>query len=189
MPPVCGHKTGLALASGLWSTLAVDQKAHFDAALRALSSGNPQAAAEICEKSLEAFPGDANLLCLSARANLALRQYSAAEKNVEEAIQRFPDFALAHETFGDLLLVQGQGSKALSAYQTAMRLDPARTETHGKIDRARDLEKALQMAVFYSTVDHKRYLLVWLCKWIKYSFYITKSTMHHRNRVRQGKLT
>jgi tetratricopeptide (TPR) repeat protein len=144
MPPVCGHKTGLALASGLWSTLAVDQKAHFDAALRALSSGNPQAAAEICEKSLEAFPGDANLLCLSARANLALRQYSAAEKNVEEAIQRFPDFALAHETFGDLLLVQGQGSKALSAYQTAMRLDPARTETHGKIDRARDLEKAVE---------------------------------------------
>lgn len=101
-----------------------------------------QTAAELSDQSLKLFPGDANFLCLAARANIALRNFSVAEKHIEEAIQLFPDFPLAHETLGDLLLVQGKVATARTAFETAMRLDPTRTVTHEKIDYAKRLERS-----------------------------------------------
>jgi len=101
-------------------------------------------AAELCELSLKKFPGDANFLCLSAMANLALRNFSVAEARVEETIRLFPDFALAHETFGDLLMVQGRPQDALKTYEQAMRLDPTRSVTHDKIDRAAKMKAVPQ---------------------------------------------
>ena len=120
----------------------MDQKAHFDAALSALRSGDLQAAADLCKQCLVQYPGDANFLCLSARTNLALRDFSTARENVEEAIRLFPDFSLAHETLGDLMMVEGKVSLARTAFETAMRLDPARTAIREKIDHARKLEKS-----------------------------------------------
>jgi tetratricopeptide (TPR) repeat protein len=120
----------------------VDQKAQFDAALSELRAGNADGAAELCRRSLEQFPGDANFLCLSARANIAGHKFADAEQQIEEAIRLFPDFALAHETLGDLSMVQGNVSRGLAAFETAMRLDPARAETHEKIAYAKQLEKS-----------------------------------------------
>jgi tetratricopeptide (TPR) repeat protein len=119
----------------------MEQKISFDTALSQLSSGNPQAAARLCAEGLEKYPGDANFLCLAAKANLALKKFDIAETYIEEAIRLFPDFAAAFETYGDLSLVQDKASKARTAYETAMRLDPTRAVTHDKIDRAKQLEK------------------------------------------------
>ena len=113
----------------------------FDKALSALRAGDFRAAADLCGQSLKQFPGDANLLCLGARANLALKQFDLAEKYAEDAIRLFPDFALAHETLGDLQMVQGRITSARSAYETASRLDPTRQETRARIAKARELEK------------------------------------------------
>ena len=121
----------------------MDQKAQFDAALAEFRAGNPQAAAELCGRSLEAYPGDANLLCLSARVQLALRRFDDAREQAERAVTLFPDFALAHETVGDVLLVEGKAAQALSAYETAMRLDPTRPGIDDKIGRAEELERSL----------------------------------------------
>ena len=98
-------------------------------------------AEKICELNLEKFPGDANLLALSARANIALRRFELARSRIEEAIHLFPDFPAAHETYGDLLVLQGRPGDALESYQQAMRLDPTRALVHDKIDRARELEQ------------------------------------------------
>jgi len=122
----------------------VEQKNQFDAALAALRSGDSQAAADLCNLSLEQFPGDANILCLSAQANIALKNFELAERHIEDAIRLFPDFALAHETLGDVMLVRGKVSKSRAAYETASRLDPTREATRQKIDRAKQLEKSAE---------------------------------------------
>jgi tetratricopeptide (TPR) repeat protein len=120
----------------------VDQKLQFDAALAQFRSGNPEAAAELCSRSLEQFPGDANFLCLSARAHIALRRFDVAETQIEEAVSLFPDFALAHETLGDLLMIKGKPGSARTAFETAMRLDPTRELAREKVDRAKALERS-----------------------------------------------
>ena len=107
-----------------------------------LRSGNLAMAAELCDLNLEKYPGDGNFLCLSAKANLALRKLAVAESRIEEALRLFPDFPLAYETLGDIQLVKGRAKQAISAYETVMRLDPANLRIHDKIDRARTLRKA-----------------------------------------------
>lgn len=119
----------------------MDQKEQFSNALAKLGAGNAPAAAELCEQGLQSFPGDANLLCLSARAHLAQRKVELAGQRIEEAIRLFPDFALAHETLGDLMLVEGKVSQARRAFETAGRLDPTRSAPRDKVNYIRKLQK------------------------------------------------
>ncbi|MED5420645.1 MAG: sulfotransferase [Pseudomonadota bacterium] len=119
----------------------MDQKQQFDTALSMLGAGNAAGAARHCEISLEQYPGDANLLCLSARAHIAQKEFEAARQRIKEAIHLFPDFAVAHETLGDLMLLEGNVSKAMAAFQTAMRLDPTRPSPGQKIEYVRKLQK------------------------------------------------
>ena len=125
----------------------MNQKQQFQQALSQLQAGNAQMAAELCELGLQHFPGDGNFLVLSAKASIAMRNFAAAEKRIEDAIRLVPDFASAHETHGDLMLVQGRPNAAMSAYETAVRLDPANVRVHDKIDRARDLARRGNEAV------------------------------------------
>lgn len=115
----------------------MNQQQQFANALSQLKSGNVRMAVELCELGLKRFPGDGNFLVLSARANLALRKFARAGTDIEEAIRLYPDFAGAHETYGDLLLVRGDGEAAVAAYETALRLDPTNARVHDKIERAR----------------------------------------------------
>jgi tetratricopeptide (TPR) repeat protein len=112
------------------------QKQQFSNALSQLQSGNVRMAAELCDLGLKRYPGDGNFLVLSAKANIALKNIAVAERRIEEAIRLYPDFAGAHETYGDLMLVQGKRGAAISAYETAIRLDPTNVRTHDKIERA-----------------------------------------------------
>lgn len=100
-----------------------------------MQSGDAKTAADLCDAGLKAFPGDGNFLCLSAKANLALREFSVARNRIEAAIRRYPDFSDAHATFGDLLFVQGQNDAAIEAYKQALRLDSSRSDVRRKRDR------------------------------------------------------
>jgi len=71
------------------------QREFFDRALKYMQSCDPQAAADSCERSLKRFPGSANLLCLSAKANIALKNVDIAKSRIEDAMRLFPDFAEA----------------------------------------------------------------------------------------------
>lgn len=117
----------------------MQQREIFERAQAQLRSGDADAAARICEQALREFPGDANILCIAARASLALRQFEESGRRAEEAIRLFPDFANAHDVYGDVLLATGRAELAVSAYEKTLRLDPARPATLGKIDKARQL--------------------------------------------------
>lgn len=111
-----------------------------------LRSGDARMALNHCNDGLQQFPGDANLLCLSARAHLALRKFDEAQVQLQNAIRLYPDFAMAHETLGDLMMVQGQPETAKKAYEQAMRLDPTRLVTHEKIGKTKTLIEQLEDA-------------------------------------------
>jgi len=124
--------------------------------LSRLQSGDPQSAAKLCDAGLKNYPGDGNLLTLSAKANLALKRFAEARARIEEAVRLYPDFASAHDAFGDLLLVQGYIDFAIEAYGQALRLDPTRSETHRKVDKARDLaSKATNAPAEEPRPDHR----------------------------------
>jgi tetratricopeptide (TPR) repeat protein len=111
----------------------------FDQALANLRAGASADAASVCTEALEKFPGDANLMCLAARAEIALGNFDKAGNYLEDVVRTHPDFAVAHDVSGDLLFAQGYAGTAIKAYEQALRLDPARSATLKKIERARQL--------------------------------------------------
>jgi tetratricopeptide (TPR) repeat protein len=96
------------------------------------------------EAALKEYPGDANLMCLAAKANLVLKRLGKAKRLVDEAVRQHPDFAVAHDLFGDLLLIQGQAESAVKAYEQAMRLDPTRSLVPAKIEKALELATSVK---------------------------------------------
>ena len=98
----------------------------------------------VCNVTLQKFPKDINLLCLLARANIALRLFEDARKTLDKAINIAPDFAIARDTFGDLLLIQGKPDRALKEYQNALQLDPKRPHITEKIERAKTMQSELR---------------------------------------------
>ena len=59
--------------------------------------------------------------------------------HLDKAIKLHPDFALAHDVFGDVLLGEGQAEMAVKAYEQALRLDPTRPNLIKKLDYAHGL--------------------------------------------------
>ena len=87
-----------------------------------------------------------NLLCLCARANIALRLFEDARKVLDKAINIAPEFAIARDTFGDLLFIQGKPDRALKEYQKALQLDPDRLQITEKIERAKVMQSELRQS-------------------------------------------
>ena len=98
----------------------------------------------VCNVTLQQFPKDLNLLCLCARANIVLRLFEDAKKRLDEAILIAPDFAIARDTFGDLLFIQDKPDRALKEYQKALQLDPDRPRIAEKINRAKTMQSELR---------------------------------------------
>ena len=118
----------------------------FDEALGHLRAGDSVGAASVCEEALTEYPGDANLLCLAARANLVLGNVDGAKRHLDEAVRLYPDFAVAHDVIGDCLLAQGFAAAAIKAYEQALRLDPTHSGVHTKIEKAQELIKNSESA-------------------------------------------
>jgi len=65
----------------------------------------------VCNIGLKKFPDELSLLCLKARTSITLKLFNEANKNLKKAIQIDPDFIMARDTHGDLLLIQGKPLK------------------------------------------------------------------------------
>ena len=91
---------------------------------------------------MKEFPGDANLMCLAAKANLVLKRLDTAGRLIDEVVRQHPNFAVAHDVHGDFLLIQGQAEPAVKAYERAMRLDPTRSLLLDKIEKAHELTES-----------------------------------------------
>jgi len=77
---------------------------------------------------------------------LALGNFNVAKRSLDEAIKLYPDFAVAHDVFGDVLLAEGYASTAIKAYEQSLRLDPTRTNLVTKIEKAQQLIAAGQQS-------------------------------------------
>ena len=117
-------------------TSVPEQQDSFRNAFSLLRAGNAEGATLACNEALKKFPGDANFLCLAARALLAQRKFNDAKRHLDDAIRLFPDFAVAHDVFGDVLFAQGSPAVAVKAYEQALRLDPTHPNVVDKIEKA-----------------------------------------------------
>jgi len=122
----------------------LSQQEAFKQAFSYLKSGDAKMCLTVCNVTLQHFPKDLNLLCLCARANIVLRLFEDAKKRLDEAILIAPDFAIARDTYGDLLLIEGKPDRALKEYQNTLRLDPDRLRITEKIDRAKAMQIELR---------------------------------------------
>ena len=114
------------------------QRNRYEHALARFKAGNAADAVSACDAALTDYPGDANLMCLAAKANLVLRRFDDAKRLIDEALRQQPEFAAAHDLNGDLLLIRGHSEAAIKAYEQVMHLDPTRSRVVTKIERARE---------------------------------------------------
>ena len=115
------------------------QKKLFDQALAHIKAGTPKDAIALCMQGLEQEPGDVNLICLWARALIIEKQFDQAREKTMTALNLAPEFASAHEIFGDLSLLEGQVERAIAAYQHVQHLLPDSKHIQPKIARAQQL--------------------------------------------------
>jgi len=86
-------------------------------------------------------------MCLAAKANLVLKRFGRAKQLIDEAVRQHPDFAVVHDLFGDLLLIQGHAESAVKAYEQAIRLDPTRTLVVEKIEKTLELAASVKKSL------------------------------------------
>ena len=94
----------------------------------------------VCNVHLKHFPKNEQLWCLCAQANITLKLFDNAKENLEKAMEIAPDFALARDTYGDFLLLQGRPDMALKEYQQALQLNADIPRIEEKIERAKALQ-------------------------------------------------
>jgi len=116
-----------------------------------LRSGDARMAEQVCQDALKRYPEDANILCLSARSLICLKQYDDARKRLDTAIALFPDFPRPHVILGELYLAQNQYAQAPDAFKRAIHLNPDDADTYEKLrtallllGRSDEAEEALQ---------------------------------------------
>ena len=115
------------------------QRETFEKVLAFLKGDDPASALTAAEKGLLIYPDDGNLMCLSARAAIAMRELDTARRHAGEAASRYPAFAAAHDVLGDLQLIEGEARAALESYEKVLRLEPGRPAIPEKIARAREM--------------------------------------------------
>ncbi|MCH8074073.1 MAG: tetratricopeptide repeat protein, partial [Proteobacteria bacterium] len=139
----------------------IAHKEQFQRALTFLQTGEVESAEAVCAGLLEQYPEDANFLCLSARALVQLGRFPEAHARIEGALTTYPEFAIAHEVRGELLLAKGGVSAAAEAFQKALKLDPERQQTRMKLVQVllqmgrTEEAQALQAEIMESSQDNQ----------------------------------
>ena len=96
----------------------------FEQAMALLHADRPREAAELCARTLQSAPADADLLTLRGVALLAARQPGEALEPLQRAAELAPRSARVRENLGQALMQTGQADAAEEQLQLAARLDP-----------------------------------------------------------------
>jgi len=99
-------------------------KASFDRAATFLRAGDAVLAERICRQALNAFPRDANLLCLLGASLVKQDKPKEAEHTLSRATRIMNDFSRAHEGLAEALMMQGKLHEALVSLERASELEP-----------------------------------------------------------------
>lgn len=113
-------------------------KASFDRAMTFLRAGDAATAEKMCRQALDAFPRDANLLCLLGASMLKQDRAREAEHTLSRAVRMYPAFARAHETLADAFIMQGKLHKGLEALDRAADLEPGSASVRFKRGKVLD---------------------------------------------------
>jgi tetratricopeptide (TPR) repeat protein len=103
-----------------------------------LRAGDAGMAERLCRQALDAFPRDANLLCLLGASMLKQSRAKEAEHTLSRAVRMYPGFARAHETLADALIMQGKLPQALEALDRAAELEPGNASVRFKRGKVYD---------------------------------------------------
>jgi tetratricopeptide (TPR) repeat protein len=103
-----------------------------------LRAGDAATAEKMCRQALDAFPRDANLLCLLGASMLKQNRAREAEHTLSRAVRMYPAFARAHETLADALIMQGKLPEGLEALDRAAELEPGSASVRFKRGKVLD---------------------------------------------------
>ncbi len=92
-----------------------------------MHAGEAAQAADVCLEGLKQHPDDPGILCMAGRSLIALRRPDEDRPYIERARSLHPQFPPGHETFADLMLVEGQLKEAIKSYEQSARLNPEQT--------------------------------------------------------------
>ena len=101
-----------------------------------LKNGDARLCSNACKAALIEHPEDVNLLCLLARASIALKLFKNAQGYLNEATKLAPKSSIARETYGDLLMVQSRPTEALREYRFVQQLNSQHKQIEQKIEHA-----------------------------------------------------
>lgn len=107
-------------------------KASFERASTFLRGGDAAMAERLCRQALNAFPRDANLLCLLGASLIHQDKAQDAEHTLARAVRLFGDFSRAHEGLAEALIMQGRLPDALASLNRAEELDPGNSSIRMK---------------------------------------------------------
>ena len=102
---------------------------------------------ELAKKLLENFPRSTALHIISGDANTKLKQYDAAIKSYQTAIELRPTFATSHFNLGIALQDTGNLKSAIISYKKAISLKPDYPEAHLNLGIAFKKNGAIEAAI------------------------------------------
>lgn len=113
------------------------QRQLFMEAQSRLNDRDWRGAMSVAERGLAVFPEDGNLMCIAARAAIALGLLDEAKRHADAAVRRYPDYAQALDVHGDIRLVEGRPREAIDTWERALQLEPGSKTLPLKIGKAR----------------------------------------------------
>ena len=105
-------------------------------ALTYLQTGQPAAAAALCERVLARRHRHFDALHALGVSRHQLGDPASAEKHLRAAIRLKPDFALTHINYGNALRELGRMPEALASYARATAIDPKLAIAHHNVGSA-----------------------------------------------------
>ena len=99
-------------------------RAAFERAVSFLRAGDSVMTERLCQKALEEFPGEPNLLSVLGAALNRQRRAQEAEPLLRRALEEEPGYAKGHEELGRSLLQLGRFDEAVDRLKRALALDP-----------------------------------------------------------------
>ncbi len=110
--------------------------------------GHPEEAIHYILHALKLEPKNPELYHYQSTILLNLKDYKAAEESCQQAVQLNPDYAIAHNTLGNIVYYQEKYKDARRHYETAINLKPDFMDATYNLARLDLIENNNETAIF-----------------------------------------
>lgn len=98
-----------------------------------LHAGDAQAAERVCRDALTKHPDSPTLRCLLAAALTSQGRLARSSRELRRVLERFPDFAIAHQELGNTLLAMRKPMDAIASLQRSIDINPDQASARAKL--------------------------------------------------------